>query len=71
METQDTLRELLAAIILVSVKTLQDIMSCYGTMEQFRASEGTLNTLNFKEKKDTKPISGKAFLTPTARNTLT
>ena len=26
-------------------------MSCCGTMEQFRATEGTLNTLNFKKKK--------------------
>ena len=25
-------------------------MSCCGTMEQFRATKGTLNTLNFKKK---------------------
>ena len=29
--------------------------SCFGTMEQVRATEGTLNTLNFNDKKVHRP----------------
>ena len=39
------------------------ITSCCGTMEQFRATEGTLNTLNFKKKKGSLALESDALPT--------
>ena len=54
METQDTLRELLAAIVLVSVKNLQDIKPISGNLFLNPTARNTLMCLSIGTHKNNK-----------------